>query len=151
MLPAQHSASGALGCVPPQQAGRTTITRLQGQATSWDNLCTDRLECSPESLMQSSGSPMTQRNPPAFSSGINRLSLVHIAGGCSRYFCIQLPAQPFHTRSLWLQQGDRNVSGSSQLVQTIFLYPPWYPEYDIKLFLLSLVCHGGESWNQKCL
>lgn len=29
VLPALHSAPGALGCVPPQQAGRTTTTRLQ--------------------------------------------------------------------------------------------------------------------------
>lgn len=87
----------------PWAVSLPTTAHLQGQATSWDNLCTGRLECSPESLMQSSGSPVTQKNPPAFSNGTDRLVLVHlVAGGYSRYFCLQLPAQPFHTRSLWL-------------------------------------------------
>lgn len=96
-LPALSCDSGALSCVPPWEADRATIIHAcRGQATSWENLRAGRLKCSPEPLMKSSGSPMTQKNPPAFSNGVNSLVLVNLlAGGYSRYFCLQLPAQPF--------------------------------------------------------
>lgn len=103
-LPALSRDSGALGCVPPWEVDRTTIRHAcGGEATSWGNLCTGRQKRSPESPAKSSGSPMTRKNPPAFNNGIDRLVLVNLTAGCySRYFCLQLPAQPFYTRSLSL-------------------------------------------------
>lgn len=83
--------SGVLGCVPPGEADKTPIMRAcGGQVTSWDNLCTGRVKCSPESLMKSSGSPMTQRNLSAFSNGPDRLDSgwILLQGGLFKRFLL---------------------------------------------------------------
>lgn len=91
------------GLCPSLRSGQNYHNTCKEQATSWGNLYTGRLKCSPEALMKSSGSPMTQKNPSAFNNDIDSLILVnHIAGGYSRYFCFQLSIQPFYTRSLSL-------------------------------------------------
>lgn len=90
---------------------------------------------------------MTQKNPPAFSNGVDSLVLVNLlVGGYSRYFCLQLPAQPF------LHKAAKEMC----LAVPNWCKPSFFTHHetqsiDMTLLLLSLVCHGVESWNQEGL
>lgn len=139
----------------PQEPWAPSLAGSQGYhntfaGTSWANLCPGRLECSPESLMQSAGSLWLRKSScfqqwhwqtdPGASCcrGLFKIFLPPAA-------CKALPHKVTLAGTGWQKCVLQFPTGAN------ILHPPWYPEHSIKLFLLSLVCRGGESWNQKCL